>query len=203
MVYIQLWFRSICIVPFWIMFLKNPGNRVLLIEDSQGILIMVRNAYGVFKNNQLPKRFVLCENMHKNGVCTYQNACQFAHTLAEVTVWSFQKERGIRDHDQEGSIHINKLFDINYKKKLSSKFHDFLLSKLKTSKSFFKELWELLTENLCTNVHHIKAMRRRLFKTTCHHINTMDSRKFVHWLRFQSLSLWKIDPSKIAHYPNH
>jgi len=61
---------------------------------------MVRNAYGVFKNNQLPKRFVLCENMHKNGVCTYQNACQFAHTLAEVTVWSFQKERGIRDHDQ-------------------------------------------------------------------------------------------------------
>ena len=98
------------------MFLKNPGNRVLLIEDSQGILIMVRNAYGVFKNNQLPKRFVLCENMHKNGVCTYQNACQFAHTLAEVTVWSFQKERGIRDHDQEGFIHINKLFDINYKK---------------------------------------------------------------------------------------
>jgi len=75
-------------------------QKTLIIKDSQANQYLVRNLFGVFKNQSLPKKFLMCQNMRERNECHYQNACLFSHSPAEVCVWRFQKDREIRNQEE-------------------------------------------------------------------------------------------------------
>ena len=56
----------------------------------------IRNCFGVFKNQPLPKKFMFCQNMQERDECSYQNACLFSHSITELAVWKIQKREGIK-----------------------------------------------------------------------------------------------------------
>ena len=51
------------------------------------------------QNQHLPKKFMFCQNMHEKGDCPYQNSCLFTHTIAEIAVWNYQKQKGVKDQE--------------------------------------------------------------------------------------------------------
>lgn len=75
-------------------------QKVIAIRDYEENPYMVRNLFGVFKNQNLPKKFLMCQNMRERKECHYQNACLFCHSSAEICVWKFQKERELRDQER-------------------------------------------------------------------------------------------------------
>jgi len=73
--------------------------RVLVVRDFSKKFYPIRNCFGVFKNQQLPKKFVFCQNMREKGECSYQNACLFSHSITEMAIWQIQKQNGLREHE--------------------------------------------------------------------------------------------------------
>ena len=68
------------------------GMRVLVVRDFSKKFYPIRNCFGVFKNQQLPKKFVFCQNMREREECSYQNACLFSHSITEMAIWQIQKQ---------------------------------------------------------------------------------------------------------------
>ena len=66
--------------------------RVLVVRDFSKKFYPIRNCFGVFKNQQLPKKFVFCQNMREREECSYQNACLFSHSITEMAIWQIQKQ---------------------------------------------------------------------------------------------------------------
>ena len=80
-------FRRIMVIQ-WIF----QGMRVLVVRDFSKKFYPIRNCFGVFKNQQLPKKFVFCQNMREREECSYQNACLFSHSITEMAIWQIQKQ---------------------------------------------------------------------------------------------------------------
>ena len=66
--------------------------RVLVVRDFMKNFYPIRNCFGVFKNQPLPKKFVFCQNMREREECSYQNACLFSHSITELAIWQVQKQ---------------------------------------------------------------------------------------------------------------
>ena len=73
--------------------------RALVVWDYQRRHHPIRNCFGVFKNQPLPKKFMFCQNMQERDECSYQNACLFSHSITELAVWKIQKREGIKEHE--------------------------------------------------------------------------------------------------------
>jgi hypothetical protein len=38
--------------------------------------------------------------MRVEGACSYEKTCLFAHTLAEISIWGYQKDLGLKDFEE-------------------------------------------------------------------------------------------------------
>ena len=131
--------------------------RVLVVRDFMKNFYLIRNCFGVFKNQPLPKKFVYCQNMREREECSYQNACLFSHSITELAIWQLQKQ---------GENLFTKFYKTFYKKSFAKTPANSVFALFKNTKLLTPTKQKFFLLLILEKIRDHEAVLKRLLQVT-------------------------------------